>query len=68
MGKICAQKRGTVMNEINKIKKEQNNYQLTMSVEEMKQIVSDNDKKTGMKPLSLEEINQYISEVRDGNK
>ncbi len=39
-----------------------------MTVKEMVKIVEENDKKIEMRPLSLEEINQYIQEVRDGNR
>lgn len=53
---------------LNNIKEEQDKYQPTMTVEEMAKIVEENDEKIGMKPLSLEETNQYIQEVRNGNR
>ena len=53
---------------LNNIKEEQDKYQPTMTVEEMVKTVEENDKKIEMRSLSLEEINQYIQEVRDGNR
>ena len=53
---------------LNNLKEEQDKYQPTMTVEEMVKTVEENDKKIEMRSLSLEEINQYIQEVRDGNR
>lgn len=53
---------------LNEIKEEQKNYQPTMTVEEMRKKIDENDEKIGMEILTLEKINQYISEVRNGCK
>lgn len=47
---------------------EQNRYKMSMSFEEMVRKQNEYDEKMGNKPLSLDEINQCIKEVRNGCK
>lgn len=49
---------------IKEIKIEQNKYKPVLTVNEIQNLVDEKDKKCNRGPLSLEEINQYISEVR----
>lgn len=48
------------------IESEQSKYPCTMTFDEMREITLEDYKKKGRAPLSLDEINQYISEVRNG--
>ena len=49
---------------IDEIKKEQNNYMPTMSYEEIMEKQAEYNRKLGRERLTLDEINQYIDEVR----
>lgn len=51
---------------ITEIESEQSKYPCSMTIEEMRMLTLENDKKCGRNPLTLDEINQYISEVRKG--
>lgn len=48
------------------VKSDQSDYRCTMTFDEMQRKQSDYDKKTGKTPLTLDEINTYINEVRNG--
>ena len=49
------------------IESEQRKYASTMTIEEMRRLTLQNDKECGRNPLTLDEINEYIREVRYGN-
>lgn len=44
--------------------REREKYKCTMTIDEMRKITIQNDRANGREPLTLEQINQYISEVR----
>ena len=48
------------------IKAEQEKYKCKMSIEEMIKMQQEYDRSRGEKPITLEQINQYIDEVRRG--
>ena len=50
------------------IKAEQNKYKCTMSFDEMIERQAEYERVNNFPPLSLEEINQYIDEVRKNGK
>lgn len=50
------------------IEAERSQYEDTVTMAELRRMTIENNKKNGRKELTLEEINQYISEVRSGRK
>ena len=51
---------------IAEIKAEQANYKCNMSFDAMVKMQQEYDRSRGEKPITLEQINQYIDEVRRG--